>query len=415
MDNLEDVSSELLIRYYQLLQTAVKSSDLNHLADCASKILNNPFIFLDTSYNVVGFTKNRNINDRLWNESIKLGYLCDDITKEVIEKYRAYYMSISSNEPFEAILETSKYKWIVSNAYFNRHLCGTINMLCINDFPLNNEADVNTIKMISDIFARLMVNDESIIDRVQYEDVFKDLINGNINNKVLLKNRLVNTELEHIKSFFLINVYFETFVHSTVLTFKNKLKSIAYNGWIFYHENFLLILIEKNSNLDKQKKIFSEIEKLINTFSLKGCISDCFDDLSLLFDYYQKNKRAIIYSYQFPVNENLITYSKFRFYDIVNTALKSMPNKDINQLVDQRIIEIKKYDRTNGTDYFKTLLLYLRSNKSCKLTAEKLFCHKNTIDYRISRLKELYDIDLEDSETYFNLYYSCEILEAYDK
>lgn len=115
------------------------------------------------------------------------------------------------------------------------------------------------------------------------------------------------------------------------------------------------------------------------------------------------------------MNENLITYSKFRFYDIVNTALKSMPNKDINQLVDQRIIEIKKYDRTNGTDYFKTLLLYLRSNKSCKLTAEKLFCHKNTIDYRISRLKELYDIDLEDSETYFNLYYSCEILEAYDK
>lgn len=59
--------------------------------------------------------------------------------------------------------------------------------------------------------------------------------------------------------------------------------------------------------------------------------------------------------------------------------------------------------------------MYLRNNKSCKLTAEKLFSHKNTIAYRISRLKELYDIDLDDSETCFSLYYSCEILEAYDK
>lgn len=417
MKNSQNISSQLMDRSYQLLRASVNSSDLNDLADCAAKILGNPIIFLDTSYNIVGHSDNKDIEDKAWNESIALGYLSNEVTKEVIRRYRKFYIKISTNNPFEAVLKSSRYKWVVSNSYFKRHFCGTFDMLCVNEFNMESEIDINTIKIVSDMFAKSMISNEnnSMNDIVPYEDVFKDLINGNIKNKILLKNIIVNTELEHVKNFVLISIYFEVFVHSIVTAFRNKLKFIFYHSWIFYHEDCLLILIEKNRILEKWDKEYMELDGLLRIFSAKACVSDKFEDLSYLYDYYQKNKRAIKFSKELKNPEVLISYSQYKFWDMVNAAVKSMPRKDIKQFVDERILKIREYDKINDTNYFITLMTFLSNNKSYVLTASKLYAHKNTIIYRISRLKEMYDLNFEDQETIFSLYYSCMIMDIYDK
>jgi len=58
--------------------------------------------------------------------------------------------------------------------------------------------------------------------------------------------------------------------------------------------------------------------------------------------------------------------------------------------------ELVRYDETNGTDFVKTLELYLHCGGSVRETADALFVHRNTINYRIRKIEEILDCDLAD-------------------
>ena len=50
----------------------------------------------------------------------------------------------------------------------------------------------------------------------------------------------------------------------------------------------------------------------------------------------------------------------------------------------------------HGTDMLSTLATYIACERSPKLTAETLFIHRNTLGYRIERIRELTALDLDD-------------------
>ncbi|WP_390357599.1 PucR family transcriptional regulator [Virgibacillus halophilus] len=59
------------------------------------------------------------------------------------------------------------------------------------------------------------------------------------------------------------------------------------------------------------------------------------------------------------------------------------------------------HDETFGSVLIKTLHVYLNNYFSLKKSAETLFVHKNTIKYRIAKIKTLYPgVNFEDTETY---------------
>ncbi len=59
------------------------------------------------------------------------------------------------------------------------------------------------------------------------------------------------------------------------------------------------------------------------------------------------------------------------------------------------------HDETFDSELVNTLTVYLNNYFSLKRSAEELFVHKNTIKYRIAKIKELYKgVNFEDPETY---------------
>jgi hypothetical protein len=52
------------------------------------------------------------------------------------------------------------------------------------------------------------------------------------------------------------------------------------------------------------------------------------------------------------------------------------------------------YDAQHGTDYVGVLRCYLENEGSVQATAEKLFVHRNTINYQINKIKEITEIDI---------------------
>lgn len=63
--------------------------------------------------------------------------------------------------------------------------------------------------------------------------------------------------------------------------------------------------------------------------------------------------------------------------------------------------------RSKRRDYLNTLRVYLDSNRSISKAAETLFVHRNTVLYRINKIVDLLDVDLEDPHQTLALHLAC--------
>jgi purine catabolism regulator len=57
------------------------------------------------------------------------------------------------------------------------------------------------------------------------------------------------------------------------------------------------------------------------------------------------------------------------------------------------------HDQVDRTDLVATLEMYLDSACNASRTAEALRIHRNSVAYRLQRIKELAEVDLEDADT----------------
>ena len=76
----------------------------------------------------------------------------------------------------------------------------------------------------------------------------------------------------------------------------------------------------------------------------------------------------------------------------------------MKQYYDAKLGVLEKHDRNNGSDYLEFLTVYLTSNCNINDTADKLFIHRNTVVYKIKKINELLDCDLNELEVRVNLY-----------
>ncbi len=75
--------------------------------------------------------------------------------------------------------------------------------------------------------------------------------------------------------------------------------------------------------------------------------------------------------------------------------LESMRNHNLQAL--------KDYDTAYNTALVETLRTYLSNNGNAVLTAQALFTHRNTVSYRLEKIKSILGEDLSSSQTIFNL------------
>lgn len=73
------------------------------------------------------------------------------------------------------------------------------------------------------------------------------------------------------------------------------------------------------------------------------------------------------------------------------------------------------FKENNWEELLTTLKAYLENESNCNIAAEKLFVHSNTVRYRISKIKELCNIDLEDPTERLKIEITLKFIEALKK
>ncbi|MBS7406429.1 MAG: helix-turn-helix domain-containing protein, partial [Coriobacteriales bacterium] len=135
-------------------------------------------------------------------------------------------------------------------------------------------------------------------------------------------------------------------------------------------------------------------------------LSNDFKSLAGLGNAYLQGKMALREGQQRRGDDSVFRFGDFRVDFICTELLKQV---DTPYLISRDIINIAAYDEENGTNLLDTLEAYLRNERSMTKTSNCLFLHRNSVAYRIEKVKALLRCDLDNPETRAGLQLSLKI------
>ena len=137
-------------------------------------------------------------------------------------------------------------------------------------------------------------------------------------------------------------------------------------------------------------------------------ISPAFSELSQLRQKFEQAKLAMEYGSQIG-NGGLCPYEHFGLFHLLEQFSTHSTAED---LCSARVLTLRDYDQANGTEFLRTLEVFLRCNRSYQEAASKLKIHRNTVVYRINKCREICQMTLDQEFDTFFTQYSIRVLDC---
>jgi PucR family transcriptional regulator, purine catabolism regulatory protein len=116
---------------------------------------------------------------------------------------------------------------------------------------------------------------------------------------------------------------------------------------------------------------------------------------------YQEAVQALRGSQRLGITGHLAEYDRLGVERLLTQLLDG---QSLARFVDDVLGPLVAYDATHGSDLLLTLETYLRLGCRQRATADELGLHVNSLHYRLQRIQEIGEVDLEDAEVRLNLH-----------
>lgn len=166
-----------------------------------------------------------------------------------------------------------------------------------------------------------------------------------------------------------------------------------YNGYLY--------ILASNVSKDARGSVRGNmlVEEL-DRQGLASGVSRMFEDLKEVRLRSWEAQKALEINTKLQLSESLSHYEDYIAEIAFDTLMSVLPE---GALEHPTLACLKRHDADNNTEYLKTLEAYYCCDFDKKLTSEVLHIHRNTLQYRLSKIKELLVIGKE--EPYYMLLY----------
>ena len=244
-----------------------------------------------------------------------------------------------------------------------------------------------------------------------YEYVISEIIGGNLYG-ARLKAQLasVGSEPRSSQCLFVIEragggrIYSE-YVRSEVESIIRGCRCFEYNGKI-------VVLLKTRSSSLLESEMRSRFKRFLNENGLICGGSNRFDYMGELERAYRQAVTASRIGRQMEGRGPVYFLWEYTTYQMCDMLYEQC---ELLDFCNPMIIMIRQYDLKNNTAFVETLREYVYSGCSSAKAAIRLDVHRNTIDYRIGRMKELFDLNVDDPELMYSFRQSFQIFYYMEK
>ena len=404
------LSEDIDVHSLRLYEVLTSGKGLQGIVDTASAILDNPVLVADAGFKILAHAEKSDITDQLWLELIEVGVYPEEYIVKAINNDSLNSHVLSSGPPVIISDDESPNRFICKAILVDGTPLGFAT--CIEYDSAFSERDTELFGIFCKIVGTELRGNELLSHNYKRKQDFfiSELLNGPVNED-FLKERLRQVGMRAKSNNFVLifeladgNMSRE----NQIIYFINVLEQLIPNSHcIIYLNSIVALVIRDNPNLLGDDFTVA-LMKNLETMDMVCGISHCFNSISDMHVYYKQAKEAIRLGRKLRPGNRIYNYSRLSFYHMADIIGQT---EELRAFCNPKLLEVFKYDETYKTKFAQTAYEYLNLDKNPNRTAERLDIHRNSVDYRIKRIEELFDFTFSDSEVAFSLYHSYKILE----
>ena len=383
----------------------IKKRSIQEILSLSESVIGNFITISDSSFALVAYTEGLECDDPLTARLVENGYHDQD----AIDKFNRYKLPAAWRDTVDIYQNDSNniciYPIIAKIVHYYNNYYSHIVMICNNKRPTEGLKDL--FKLLVD---HLMVCFErQWLDNNQMPHVHDSLLISLTGPTSLTeeaaRNRARNSGLPFNSNFRFARITTEDSSNIMLQRIEREIMAYVPESKLTLHQQGLMaLIIQQPKSKDKFDQIMEALLPILTRYNASCGISDRFDVLTDVKIANEQAKVALSCSSTGKVVQYNDCYPKYLLASDPQNAILIQSSKSYKSLM-----LIDGYDKKHGTNNFELLYEYLKFDRKATETAQTMHMHRNNVIYRIGRICEQINIDLDNPDERFRLLLAYEV------
>ena len=379
----------------RLIEMSVSQDSLQDMLDLAFSKIRIPLCILDVNHQVLAVNQQVKTSDTLYSYMQQgYGYPCVEIIKE--------------SNPTLPELDKETVREVINTLSHNRLRVTTIKVRGRSIFYLGmHKSDARPFQLhtleLYEHFVQIVtakaaqLPENMIVKSSLFEQFMGDLIHKKNLDQKIVQQLISYFHYKQFDIYYLFTIHFLQPAAKKSTEFINLVESSVSNSRCFYLGPYTGVLIQgKLPSSDLQR-----LKNILHTYQARCAQSSCFNNLCDIPKVWAQ--MLFILDNWEEENDIMQNYDHYITRQCIQTVQQKLPPET---LYHPRFSLLAEYDAENNTEYLATLIAYLQNNCSISASANALYIHRNSLQYRIKKIEELLDFRITASEERLNMLFS---------
>lgn len=392
-----------------LVNALFSGNGLQYLVDTATDLFGNPIYVIDLQHKYLAMSAGIIPENAFFNEESNTGYISATGIQYIL-KQRLNEKVRSANHALYHYNELIQKGMLIDTIQMQDIEVGHVMMLesehAFRDF--DKEFFHRFSKLVS-----MELQKDSTFRRnkgVIYSYFLTDLIRHPAKDTKELRKRLKAMGYELKESFYIIAIppNADSASEFRIEVILEQMRLILSRGIYVIYENTIVFLISRDLNQNPSEYEMKQLEQYLESNNLKAGISNFFRNLEDISYFYQQAVSSVSLGLKMEPSASIYYFSDYYLYKMLECCEKD--NSNIQFLIQPGLMKLYLYDQEHGTEFMETILEFLRHPGQPSNIAENLHIHKNTLLYRMGKIKQITGCDFQEGEEYMNYNLSIRIM-----
>jgi hypothetical protein len=391
-----------------LVQDEAKTQKLLELG---YQIFGNPLLLLDPSLFLLGSAGTESVeNEPVMEHVLSKGYMPEQYLEEVMKE------ESDGLEEDKVLIIWEKdfltHRLIAGRIVRGTRLIGYLKLFEYNR-PITDTLDTELFKVLCQYLAISM---DSIaaphLSGPPYIEAFLlDILDQKLVDHEVISERvdLYNLELQPYKVAIIVEIEERFRKTDKLYLLKQMLQNLFRRNTIFIYGNNIAILYDRD-DIDALFNIshVPNFEQLLETNHCRAAFSLPFKDLERFRAYFTQAVACLQIANRLRVTDRILSYERYKF---IHMFWRFGETFDLKDLVAPSVMKLVDLDSEKDGNLAETLFAFIYHGQDITATSRAMHVHYNTLKYRISRIKELANINFDDEGTVFSIMISERVLD----
>lgn len=399
----------------QLLLSLFEDKSIQQIIDKSYEFFGNPIYLVDNHFNSIAFSKNQ-IDNTIWNDMKTKGIISDEGIS-LLKNQNVFKTEIQHEKPYFSGSAGSgdlDFRRLVSLVKINKKKVATI-VVWESNKPFR-KIDLEIAELLSNVISIKLKNSLNIpfAKSLVLENFFRDILNGKVSDNEIIIDTLSSLNWVIKDNLYIITAdtieFDDTKITQEFLC--SKLEELINGSYAFTYNNYIILLVSRSGKDMISTEEFGSLETFCSQYKIYAGVSKLFRGYENMRKHFKQSVEALSMGRKVDKKKALFHFQDYMVNYIIDIIKKQRLLKDFCH---PALLELVKYDNENNTQYACTLLQYLNNERNIAHTSYVMHIHRNTLLYRLEKIRKIIKCNLDDSEVRLQLLLSYKFLElAYE-